>query len=163
MPAPSSRAPVPRVRSGVGVEMRAGGQSLHRTRGDRRPRQAITGSPPPGLQPVMAAPYSNDRGPRTGLARRESRWVSERLAFYRYMALSSHGTPLNLTRGLLANLHSPGDFPEGSRLFSGLVRRCNGPWFPYRLPPGKLWFGERPTHGGQQHGWGFGSWSLNCA
>jgi len=118
--------------------------SSFRTRGDCRPRQAIISAPPFPL--VIAAPYSNDRGSRMELARRESRWVSERLAFYRDMALSSHGTPLNSTRGLLANLHSPGDLPEGSRLFSGLVRRCNGPWFPYRLPPVKRINGGKPLH-----------------
>lgn len=106
--------------------------SSFRTRGDRRPRQAII-SAPPIVPLVIAAPYSNDRGPRTGLADRRSRHVACDLVHYTTGLISP-----NSTRGLLVNLLSPGDFPEGSRLFSGLVRRCNGPWFPYRLPPGKL-------------------------
>jgi len=100
--------------------------SFQRTRGDRRPRQAITGSPPPGLQPVMAAPYSNDRGSRMELARRESRWVSERLAFYRDMALSSHGTPLKLDARASCGIYPPGLAARGPRFFAGGVSLLKG-------------------------------------
>ena len=98
--------------------------SSFRTRGDRRPRQAAIGAPP-GILPV-AAPYSNDRGPRTGLARRESRWVSERLAFYRDMALSSHGTPLKLDARASCGIYPPGLAARGPRFFAGGVSLLKG-------------------------------------
>ena len=95
--------------------------SSFRTRGDRRPRQAII-SAPPIVPLVIAAPYSNDRGSRMELARRESRWVSERLAFYRDMALSNHGTPLNLSAGERRACSTHRHDPDLSGLFSLPVR-----------------------------------------
>lgn len=72
--------------------------SSFRTRGDRRPRQAIIGLPP-ASQPMMAAPFIglagasssvrcesrgqlNDRGPRTGLTDRRSLNVACDLVFF---------------------------------------------------------------------------------
>lgn len=54
--------------------------SSFRTRGDRRPRQAIISAPPFPL--VIAAPYSNDRGSRMELADRRSLNVACDLVLY---------------------------------------------------------------------------------
>lgn len=79
----------------------------------RRTSAASTGAPPTVLP--VGAKYSVASG--FSLVLTENRNCIRRDA-----AFSRRGTPLNLTRGLLVNLHSPGEFPEGSRLFSLSVR-----------------------------------------
>lgn len=116
--------------------MARGLTSSFRTRGDRRPRQAIIGFPP-ASRPVIADPFiglagasSSDRCEVCGQLndRASGFWCRQSgdtclcdLVFFTTGLISP-----NSTRGLLVNLLSPGDFPEGSRLFSSLVRRCNG-------------------------------------